>query len=75
MSAIENVSRRAFIKGMAAAGAFVLGAYYAPEILWGETSADGRTDADNATLHPNVFVGIETDGTVWIIAHRSEWAP
>ncbi|MGA2353986.1 MAG: molybdopterin cofactor-binding domain-containing protein [Terriglobales bacterium] len=72
MSAIENVSRRAFIKGMAAAGAFVLGAYYAPEILWGETSADGRTDADNATLHPNVFVGIETDGTVWIIAHRSE---
>jgi isoquinoline 1-oxidoreductase subunit beta len=72
MSAIENVSRRAFIKGTAAAGAFVLGAYYAPEILWGETSADGRTDADNATLHPNVFVGIETDGTVWIIAHRSE---
>lgn len=76
MSAIENVSRRGFLKGLASAGAFVLGAYYAPEILWGDTPRDtlndGRTDADNATLHPNVFVGIETDGTVWIVAHRSE---
>jgi len=24
------------------------------------------------TLHPNVFVGISTDGTVYIVAHRSE---
>jgi len=23
-------------------------------------------------LHPNVFVGIDTDGTVYIVAHRSE---
>lgn len=77
MSAIENVSRRAFIKGMAAAGTLVLGAYYAPEILWGQRpndlrTDDGSTDADRATLHPNVFVGIEMDGTVWIVAHRSE---
>jgi isoquinoline 1-oxidoreductase beta subunit len=77
MSAIENVSRRWFLKGLAGAGAFVLGAYYAPEILWGQGSDDlrtddGRTDADHATFHPNVFVGIETDGTVWIVAHRSE---
>jgi len=72
MSAIENVSRRWFLKGLAGAGALVLGAYYAPEILWAQKSDDGRTDADNATLHPNVFVGIETDGTVWIVAHRSE---
>jgi isoquinoline 1-oxidoreductase beta subunit len=35
-------------------------------------SADVNTDVDKATLHPNVFVGIETDGTVWIVAHRSE---
>ena len=72
MSAIENVSRRWFLKGMAGAGALVLGAYYAPEILWGQESADARTDADKATFHPNVFVGVETDGTVWIVAHRSE---
>ncbi len=72
MSAIENVSRRWFLKGMAGAGALVLGAYCAPEILWGQEPADARTDADKATFHPNVFVGVETDGTVWIVAHRSE---
>src|SRR5438445_1738827 len=72
MSAIENVSRRGFFKGLAAAGALVLGAYYVPELLRRHDSGSLRTDADNATLHPNVFVGVETDGTVWIVAHRSE---
>jgi len=72
MSGIENVSRRWFLKGLAGAGALVLGAYYAPEMLWAQQSDDARTDADKATFHPNVFVGIETDGTVWIVAHRSE---
>ncbi len=72
MSAIENVSRRWFLKGLAGAGALVLGAYYAPEILWGQEPGDALTDADKAAFHPNVFVGIETDGTVWIVAHRSE---
>src|ERR1700745_4416284 len=72
MSAIENVSRRWFLKGLGPAGALVLGACYAPEILLGHEPDDGRTDADNATLHPNVFLGVETDGTVWIVAHRSE---
>jgi isoquinoline 1-oxidoreductase beta subunit len=72
MSAIQNVSRRGFLKGLATAGALVLGAYYAPQILRRHESDHVRTDADNATLHPNVFVGVETDGTVWIVAHRSE---
>ena len=72
MSAIENVSRRGFLKGLAAAGALVLGAYYVPDILRRHDSGSVRTDADNATLHPNVFVGVDTDGTVWIVAHRSE---
>ena len=27
---------------------------------------------DNAPFHPNLFVGIESDGTVRIVAHRSE---
>jgi isoquinoline 1-oxidoreductase beta subunit len=72
MSTIENVSRRGFLKGLAGTGALVLGACYAPTILWGQQSPGVRTDADNATLHPNVFVGVETDGTIWIVAHRSE---
>jgi len=35
-------------------------------------STDGQTDADRATFHPNLFVGIQQDGTVYIVAHRSE---
>ena len=30
------------------------------------------TRADRATLHPSAFVGVEPDGTVVIVAHRSE---
>src|ERR1700751_397012 len=72
MSTIENVSRRGFLKGLGAAGALVGGAYYAPKILHRYESGEVRTDADNSTLHPSVFVGVETDGSVWIVAHRSE---
>jgi isoquinoline 1-oxidoreductase beta subunit len=31
-----------------------------------------QTEADRATFHPNMFVGIQRDGTVYIVAHRSE---
>jgi isoquinoline 1-oxidoreductase beta subunit len=72
MSPITNVSRRGFLKGLAGAGALVLGAYYVPKALQHPNSLPGRTDADRATLHPNAFVGIDTDGTVYIVAHRSE---
>src|SRR3989454_6148185 len=72
MNSITNVSRRGFLKGLAGAGALVLGAYYEPKVLRHDDDASGRTDADRATLHPNVFVGIDTDGTVYIVAHRSE---
>jgi isoquinoline 1-oxidoreductase beta subunit len=72
MSNIENVSRRGFLKGMVGTGAFVLAVRYVPPIFGGQPSPDGQTDADRARLHPNAFVGIETDGTVFIVAHRSE---
>src|SRR5437660_4042951 len=72
MSSITNVSRRGFFKGLAGAGALVLGAYYVPKALRHDEAASGRTDVDRATLHPNAFVGIDTDGTVYIVAHRSE---
>ena len=32
----------------------------------------GTTRADRATLHPSAFVGVDSDGTVYIVAHRSE---
>ena len=71
MNAIENVSRRSFLKGLVSVGALVLSARYYPELVWAE-GLPKDTHADLATLHPNVFVGINTDGTVYIVAHRSE---
>lgn len=70
MSCIQNVSRREFFKDAFSGGALVLGAYVAP----GTSRTATRTSAsvDQAVFHPNVFVGLETDGAVYIIAHRSE---
>src|SRR5882672_6108047 len=72
MRSIENVSRRGFLKGVIGTGAFVLALRYAPPIFSHHPAPDGQTEADRAPLHPNVFVGIDTDGTVQIVAHRSE---
>jgi isoquinoline 1-oxidoreductase beta subunit len=71
MSAIENVSRRGFLTGLVAAGGLVLAARFYPEIA-GHERAPGSNQADLAKLHPNVFLGINPDGTVYIVAHRSE---
>jgi len=72
MSFITNVSRRRFMKGLLGAGALVLGVHYIPKVVWERQAHPGETDADRATLHPNAFVGINADGTVYIVAHRSE---
>ena len=71
MSAIENVSRRGFLKGLVAAGGLVLAVRYFPEMT-GHERAPGSNQADLAKFHPNVFLGINPDGTVYIVAHRSE---
>jgi isoquinoline 1-oxidoreductase beta subunit len=71
MMNIENVSRRGFLKGLVSSGALVLGARFYPKVLWAD-SLPRNTRADRATLHPNIFVGIDTDGTAWIVAARSE---
>jgi isoquinoline 1-oxidoreductase beta subunit len=70
MSDIQNVSRRGFLGGVLSGGALVLGAYFVPVVLRADSLPD--TAADRALFHPNVFVGLETDGTVYIVAHRSE---
>jgi len=72
MSQVINVSRRGFLAGLAGAGALILGAQTVPKLLWAKRSSNGSTHADEATLHPNFFVGIDTEGTVYIVAHRSE---
>jgi len=70
--AVEDVSRRGFLKGMLGAGAFVLGLQ-----IMGGCGPSGHTAGQAAAglkgpLSPNVWLAIDTDGTVYIIAHRSE---
>jgi isoquinoline 1-oxidoreductase beta subunit len=71
MSAIQNVSRRGFMKGMVSAGALVLSVRFLPETLWAE-GLPRDAKVDHAVLNPSVYLGVNTDGTVFIIAHRSE---
>src|ERR1043166_8416386 len=66
MNRIELVSRRAFLGGMFSAGALVLGARLLP------VEALVSSGTDNAAWNPSVYLGLETDGTVIIVAHRSE---
>src|SRR5882672_5051407 len=70
---VEDVGRRGFLKGMLGAGAFVLSVRLIPV----EALAAGSPDAMDAgavkgPLSPNVWLAIDTDGSVYIIAHRSE---
>src|SRR2546430_16249605 len=70
---VEDVSRRGFLKGMLGAGAFVLSVRLMPV----EAFAAGSPEAMDASalkgpLSPNVWLAIDTDGSVYIIAHRSE---
>lgn len=74
MIRIENVTRRGFLKGMAGTGAFVLGVHVLPKELFGANaaSADPTSVMNAAPLQPNVYLAIDTDGTAYIVAHRSE---
>src|SRR5580704_2651691 len=70
MKLLQNVSRRAFIRGIFPAGALVICASLLPESLW----AYATTSHAGAGIvpRPNLFVGIQADDTVWIVASRSE---
>jgi isoquinoline 1-oxidoreductase beta subunit len=69
-------SRRDFLKGMLGAGAFVLGVSVMPEQLFAAEASDAAGDPfpppEKAPLAPSVYLAIGTDGTAYVIAHRSE---
>ena len=74
---IENVSlnRRQFLGGIFSTGAFVVASRLIPAELFAQGPAGAailNTKADTAALHPSVYLGIEPDGTVFIVTHRSE---
>ncbi|MGA2590247.1 MAG: molybdopterin cofactor-binding domain-containing protein [Bryobacteraceae bacterium] len=64
----HNVSRRGFLGQIFSAGALVIGA---PLVTKLGAQPDG-TAGDAKTWQPSVYLGIEPDGTVKIVAHRSE---
>jgi len=80
---IENVSRRNFLQGVLSASAFVLCVEKSPLLAKAARSGAplGSVGAnvpmsgpsiETAVFHPSIFVGIHTDGMVYIVAHRSE---
>src|SRR6185369_10834563 len=65
MSGVILVSRRGFLKTTFSAGALILCARVFPG-----QALDAL--ATTQTWQPSVYLGIEPDGTVIIVAHRSE---
>src|SRR5258707_2375671 len=82
MIQIENIStkeqqigssRRGFLKGVLGAGAFVLSVRWMPEQLFAASVRANPADAmGKAALKPSVYLAIDTDGTAYVVAHRSE---
>jgi isoquinoline 1-oxidoreductase beta subunit len=68
---LKNLSRRVFLEQIFSTAAFVLAAQVVPEDVWAQDRQVG-TGAGGAALHPSVYLGIEPDGAVLIVAHRSE---
>ncbi|MGO8795125.1 MAG: molybdopterin cofactor-binding domain-containing protein [Candidatus Sulfotelmatobacter sp.] len=64
---IQNVSRRGFLQGAFATGAFVLGARFIPAQVLAATAPEASD-----IFRPDLFLAIASDGTVTIVANRSE---
>jgi isoquinoline 1-oxidoreductase beta subunit len=72
---LQNVSRRAFLKGTASGVGLVVAMQVVPFNSAGafEQYPTGGLDMPNGIVtDPHVFVSIDPDGTVTIVAHRSE---
>src|SRR5882724_5419829 len=72
MSRIVNVSRRGFLQGVVSIGALVLSVRLLPRSAWSSDKPGFTPQTDQAVFHPAVYVGIDPDGTVHLIANRSE---
>ena len=72
MNQIENVSRRGFLKGMVGTGALVLGVQVLPLRLMESVAGVGEDSMAKAVWQPSVYLAVDTDGTVYVVCHRSE---
>jgi isoquinoline 1-oxidoreductase beta subunit len=69
MREVVNASRRGFLGQMFSAGALVLSAPLVSSLASAQQAA---STGDSRMWEPSVYLGIETDGAVKIVAHRSE---
>ncbi|HEY1433528.1 MAG TPA: molybdopterin cofactor-binding domain-containing protein, partial [Stellaceae bacterium] len=70
---IENVSRRGFLKGLLATGGLVIAAEFVPARAALAAYATGADKMPHGVRSdPHLFVSIAPDGTVTIVAIRSE---
>jgi isoquinoline 1-oxidoreductase subunit beta len=67
MNRVDVVSRRGFLGTIFSAGALVLGAQLLPE-----EALAAEVNPGKQTWYPTVYLGIQPDGTVIVVAHRSE---
>lgn len=79
MTSLENVSRRSFLQGMFSAGAFVVCVRHFPALANAAVTVGPPANVsmaipsvDSAIFHPGVYLGIQPDGLVMIVAHRTE---
>ena len=70
---IQNLSRRGVLKGIA--GGLVLAAPLRPHRAMAAYATGAGAMPHGTVVDPRVFVAIAPDGTVTIIAHRSEMGP
>jgi len=72
-AAIENVSRRGFLKGLLATGGLVVAAEFAPTRAgWAAYATGAAKMAGGVVSDPHVFISIDPSGLVTIVAHRAE---
>jgi isoquinoline 1-oxidoreductase beta subunit len=73
--AVVNVTRRSFLQGALSASAFVLCVAKAPlfaKAAGNVVPGSAAPSIDATAFHPSIFLGIQPDGTVLIVAHRTE---
>src|SRR6202048_2284462 len=69
---VENVSRRSVLKGLGIAGGLVLAAPVMSRQAFAAYQTGAGKMPHGTVVDPRVFVAIASDGTVTIVAHRSE---
>ncbi|HEX4773022.1 MAG TPA: molybdopterin cofactor-binding domain-containing protein [Bryobacteraceae bacterium] len=64
---VQLASRRDFLNGVFSAGALILGARILPA-----AAPESNEDVSKATWNPSIWIGVNSDGSVILVAHRSE---